>query len=66
VSALEKVLDALYRVTGKPITGGGPYNAACPAHADRHRSLLVGKEEKKIWLNCHAGCPTEPYGLPRG
>jgi putative DNA primase/helicase len=42
------------------LSGPGPWQALCPAHADRNPSLsvTVGDDGRRL-LYCHAGCATE-------
>lgn len=41
-------------------SGDRQYSALCPAHDDNQNSLSIGiGDDRKILLNCHAGCSTE-------
>lgn len=53
---VEHVLSKLDGVKGRE----GSWTALCPAHDDRANSLSigVGKKDRAVMLNCHAGCPT--------
>jgi hypothetical protein len=55
---LSAVLDKLSKV--RKHRDGNGYEALCPAHEDRRRSLSVnqGKDER-VLLHCHAGCTPE-------
>ena len=51
--------NVLERVTGLTRSGDG-WLAQCPAHADRHPSLSIGRGDDGRWLlTCHAGCTVD-------
>ena len=62
---LRKVIDALFRVTGKlphlRSSTSDRWQGICPAHQDHHPSLSVeAMPDGKVLIHCHAGCdPTE-------
>jgi hypothetical protein len=54
---IQIILDRLAGVRG---SGRDRWEAHCPAHEDRRRSLSVAVgESAKVLLKCHAGCPVE-------
>jgi putative DNA primase/helicase len=56
---LAKVLAALSD-RGLRETGGGRWEARCPAHDDSRPSLSIGQGEAgRVLLKCHRGCATE-------
>lgn len=59
MTPLERVRDAHYRTSGKQLTGRGPYSGFCPCHHDRKRSLRVTTNDRKVSVNCLAGCDTD-------
>lgn len=54
-----KIEQLLSRLSGVKRSGSG-YTAKCPAHEDRKNSLgLSPGEDRRILLNCYAGCRPE-------
>lgn len=54
----------LWRVLGclddSPKKSRSGYEARCPAHEDRHRSLSIGLgDDGRVLLDCHTGCSTD-------
>ena len=60
-SPLQKVLNALYAVTGyEPRRSGKGWIGKCPAHNDENPSLSIHEgDDGRILLKCHAGCSNE-------
>lgn len=53
----ENKLDIfLSKLDGVKRTGPEQFKAKCPAHNDKHASLSVSTDDKKINFHCHAGC----------
>ena len=40
-------------------TGPDSYTACCPAHEDRHPSLVISEKDESIGLHCFTGCDNE-------
>ena len=54
------IVLARLRTLGLRITGSGPWQAICPAHADTFPSLaLTETETGKLLVHCWGGCTTE-------
>jgi hypothetical protein len=53
----EDVLATLLSRLGGVTSSGGGWSARCPAHDDRHASLMVAVgDDAPVVLHCHAGC----------
>lgn len=53
MTAFDRVVDALMRVTGATIRNG---STRCPAHDDRNPSLSVTGKNGRVLLHCFTGC----------
>src|SRR5215216_4461484 len=59
--AVERLLERLERVRQ---TGGGAWEACCPAHDDRRPSLSIRDGGDRALLICHADCDIEGVVAP--
>lgn len=53
---MKSVQGFLSRFDAVRPAGDDQYDAACPAHEDRHQSLAIGVGDNGFLLHCHAGC----------
>src|SRR5262249_4783665 len=60
MSTLQDILHTILDADpGARRNGDHRFTIRCPAHLDSTPSLSVSREQDRILLHCHAGCPTE-------
>jgi hypothetical protein len=59
VSPIDRVIEALADFGSEPRERGRGWLASCPAHEDRHPSLVVTPTAQgNVIMHCRAGCST--------